>query len=305
MSFRANGKLLLTSEYGVLDGALALALPTHLGQRLEVDPQEDDFWRWESYDADKSCWFSADIAYEDFSILNSTDLSVAVRLTQILAAVKELGGEMPQYGALIQTRLDFPRLWGLGTSSTLISLLAQWAKVDPYLLLEKTFGGSGYDIACATAEMPLIYQNKTANTPRRVEEVLFRPSFSPLLYFVYLGKKQDSREGIRRYRAQMEDGSRHFTTQLSIFTRAMLDPALTLNDFERLIAMHEEIVAETLQLRRAKDWFFSDYWGEVKSLGAWGGDFVLVTSSQSAAITRAYFNNKGFDTVLEWDDLIL
>ena len=36
-SFYAHGKLLITSEYLVLDGAEALALPTVYGQSLEVE----------------------------------------------------------------------------------------------------------------------------------------------------------------------------------------------------------------------------------------------------------------------------
>jgi len=36
-TYRSNGKLLLTGEYVVLDGALSLALPTTLGQRLTVE----------------------------------------------------------------------------------------------------------------------------------------------------------------------------------------------------------------------------------------------------------------------------
>ncbi len=36
-TFRSNGKLLLTAEYLVLDGARAIALPTKLGQSLTVE----------------------------------------------------------------------------------------------------------------------------------------------------------------------------------------------------------------------------------------------------------------------------
>ncbi|MBK8557148.1 MAG: hypothetical protein IPL65_15875 [Lewinellaceae bacterium] len=50
---------------------------------------------------------------------------------------------------------------------------------------------------------------------------------------------------------------------------------------------------------------FSDYWGAVKSLGAWGGDFVLVTSEKDESTTRAYFLDKGFDVFLPWRDMIL
>ena len=34
--FHANGKLLLTGEYAVLDGAKAIGLPTKRGQSLQI-----------------------------------------------------------------------------------------------------------------------------------------------------------------------------------------------------------------------------------------------------------------------------
>ena len=49
--------------------------------------------------------------------------------------------------------------WGLGSSSTLISLLSQWSGVAPEKLLSTSFGGSGYDVACATAKDAIIYAN--------------------------------------------------------------------------------------------------------------------------------------------------
>ena len=36
MKYKSNGKILLTSEYLVLDGAQALALPSKFSQSLEV-----------------------------------------------------------------------------------------------------------------------------------------------------------------------------------------------------------------------------------------------------------------------------
>ena len=39
-TFYSNGKLLLTGEYVVLDGATALAIPTKYGQYLEISASE-------------------------------------------------------------------------------------------------------------------------------------------------------------------------------------------------------------------------------------------------------------------------
>ena len=86
---------------------------------------------------------------------------------------------------IFNTHLDFDPNWGLGSSSTLISLLAQWANVNPYELLKMTMGGSGYDIACATASQPIIY--RLENGSPIVEKADFKPAFADKLYFVYQG----------------------------------------------------------------------------------------------------------------------
>ena len=185
-------------------------------------------------------------------------------------------------------------------------MLAQWAEVDPFELLARTFGGSGYDVACAGADGPILYQLE--NGKPHFEHCEFYPPFHNSLYFIYLGKKQDSREGIRNYR--FTTGDLRFTilpelvAKVSALTKRFL-AAQTLPEFDELIRLHEELVAETIGLPRAKSLFFNDFWGEVKSLGAWGGDFVLATSDRPAEETRRYFNEKGFDVFLTFDDLIL
>ena len=47
--FHANGKLLLTGEYLVLQGAEAIGLPLRMGQTLKVKPiRHEDQLRWKS-----------------------------------------------------------------------------------------------------------------------------------------------------------------------------------------------------------------------------------------------------------------
>ena len=55
--YYANGKLLLTGEYLVLDGALAIALPTKLGQSLTVESNQIQKLVWESQDSKSYPWF--------------------------------------------------------------------------------------------------------------------------------------------------------------------------------------------------------------------------------------------------------
>ena len=65
---------------------------------------------------------------------------------------------------------------------------------------------------------------------------------------------------------------------------------------------HEQIVSNTIQLKPIQKLLFSDYFGQTKSLGAWGGDFILATGNEDSL---KYFNQKGFQTVIKYQDLIL
>lgn len=291
---------MLTGEYFVLDGALALALPCKLGQSLQVQPTTAQI-DWLSYDETGKPWFKARFSTPDCNCLEATDGAIANRLTEILQTIEQLQpGFWKKVGPVeIRTILDFPRKWGLGTSSTLIANLAAWAKVDPYLLLENTFGGSGYDIACAVAGGPIYYQR--LNNLAEAYPVKFDPTFKEQLYFVYLGNKQNSREGIARYRKRPKRSE--WIDEISAISR-QIATVQQLEDFEDLIRQHESIVASTIDLEPVKKRHFSDFWGEVKSLGAWGGDFVLATSSIDALTTSKYFNERGLETVIPYEEMI-
>lgn len=297
--YHAQGKLLLTGEYFVLDGAMALALPTRLGQHFKVESGKAGELSWQSCDADGTCWFNVTLEIPSLKIISAEPSEPAQRLIQVLEQAFLLS-KIPLNslaGCAVTSSLDFSRHWGLGSSSTLISFAAHLAQVNPYDLLAKTFGGSGYDLACALAKGPIIYQNQVA------EPVAFHPAFLDQLYFVYLGKKQNSREGIQRYRALGEK----VKASLAEINQLTLDVTAcdSLEVFESLMLQHEMIVSTRLDLPRAQDLYFPDYWGVVKSLGAWGGDFVLVTSDRDAASTKSYFQEKGFEVILSYAEMIL
>lgn len=298
----ARGKLLLTGEYFVLDGAKALAIPARYGQSLLVRTgDQTDELIWTSKDADDSTWFEAEFSLPDIDIRTATDARTAQTLADILRACQKQQPDFLQAasGWQVSTRVDFPRNWGLGTSSTLIAAVAKWAGVDPYRLLSDTLGGSGYDIACAYAGGPLIYQRTGAAA--LVQEIYWQPLFSEQMYFVHLGRKQDSRKGIARYRDSMS-ANHALIREVSRLTERFIK-AGNLETLDEIITVHETLIGSAIGLPRAKDLYFSDFWGEVKSLGAWGGDFVLATSHRSEADTRAYFAGKGFDTFLSWRDM--
>jgi mevalonate kinase len=301
--FYGHGKLLLSGEYFVLDGALAISLPTRLGQSMSVQTELEDqsHIRWTSLDDLGQIWFEGTFDLKGAPLATS-DEQISNRLSTILSHAILLNPAflVPGYRYSVVSRLEFPRDWGLGSSSTLLYTISKWAGVDPHELLEKSFGGSGYDIATAGATGPIFYRR--APHPD-FGSIPFHPAFINNLYFVYLGRKQNSREGIARYRAQGEPKD-FLIDRISQLSKGLLT-APSLEDFNRLLFEHERTVADYLDLQRSKDLYFTDFWGEVKSLGAWGGDFVLVTSDRPEHLTRSYFNEKGFGVLKTYKELIL
>ena len=148
LTYYSSGKLLITCEYAVIDGACALALPTKLGQSMTVVVTEKSCLHWVAKDMDGKIWFENDFDTIDFNPIYQKD-NLSKRLQQILINVREQNQDFlaGSIGAVIETQLDFSRNWGLGSSSTLINNIAQWANVNPFDLQQKVFGGSGYDLS--------------------------------------------------------------------------------------------------------------------------------------------------------------
>ena len=296
--FYSKGKLLLTGEYVVLDGAKSLAVPTTFGQDLIVEPIQEPELVWGSFTHTGECWFEAVFDLPKLRLKNATFNSnkegsaefIAETLQSILNEARNLNPDFLQSksGFVIKTNLTFPRNWGLGSSSTLINNIASWAKVDPFQLLWNAFSGSGYDIACAQNELPIFYQLKEKQPI--VNQVEFNPSFKDELFFVYLNKKQNSRDGIAQYRTNNQS-IRQEIEEISNLSDEFVKATST-KDLEMVISEHEQIISSIIKLTPIKKELFPDYFGAVKSLGAWGGDFVLVTGNEN---TLAYFKQKGFE----------
>lgn len=298
-AFHSNGKLLLTGEYVVLDGATALAIPTTYGQSLEIETSEQKGIHWESFDERDIVWFKGSFQINDKEIASqdSADL-VRNQLLKILQEAKKMNPAFlkGQTALKVKTRLDFPRNWGLGSSSTLINNIAEWAEVDAFELLAKSFGGSGYDIAAAKNNLPIVYELNNG-TPK-IKKVNLPWDFTKSLFFVHLNQKQDSKDGIARYRKA--EVNKKSLQRISDITNELLKCS-TLSEFEKLMEAHEEIISEIIKLPTIKAMLFSDYPNTIKSLGAWGGDFVLVTGNET---TINYFREKGFETIIPFKEML-
>jgi mevalonate kinase len=297
--FYGKGKLLLTAEYFVMDGSMALALPCKLGQHFSLEnlPSQTQTLHWRSLDMHGQLWYEGRFSTQDFKEQGPATPIGRTLSTWLQAIFKDR--PIPASDVQIETRLEFPRDWGLGSSSTLISCLCQWTGADPYALLDATTGGSGYDVACAQAEGPIFFQRK--GPLRRHHAINYHPEFRHYLYFVHLGSKRNTQDAIKDYRKR-DPLAPELVRRMTGLTQAVAS-AQDLSHFEHIMAEHEHLVAEVLQMPRAKDLHFADYWGEVKSLGAWGGDFVLATSIRDIDLTKAYFAERGFSTVLTFNEL--
>ena len=300
-TFYSNGKLLITGEYLVLDGAKGLALPTKYGQYLKVTSGELGKIQWDSFDSDNSIWFEETFSFNEIINFNVTDkLSERETLIKILheAHLLNTGLLNSSIGFTVSTVLTFPKLWGLGTSSTLINNIAQWFQIDAFELLKNSFGGSGYDIACAQNNSPILYQ--LINGLPMVEKVNFNPNFTDCIYFVYLNKKQSSKTAIDNYYKNQKNLEANLPI-INEITLAVLN-SNSMAEFSTLLNKHEGIMSSILELPVVKEGLFADFDGSIKSLGAWGGDFVMVVSKNNPT---SYFENKGFKTIVPYKDMIL
>lgn len=303
--FHANGKFLLSGEYLVLQGSKALALPLKLGQSLEVktiDIQESMI-HWDAY-TPKGFWFAAIFSKFGFTVHASDDMEKADNLCKIFQEIKSLNPSILQdkNDYFFTTRLEFDSQWGLGSSSTLISLLSQWANVNPYNLLNRTMGGSGYDIACTTASKPITYQLIDAQSV--VEEINFKPAFSDKLYFVYQGHKQSSGKEVKSFKERAKNND--FTSEVLEISKITesLTKVTSFDEFCSLLTRHENIMSRVLDQPPLKAQYI-DFPGVIKSLGAWGGDFFLAATELSEKEVKDYFGKKGLDVVIKYNDIVL
>jgi uncharacterized pyridoxamine 5'-phosphate oxidase family protein len=254
-------------------------------------------------DADKSVWFETEFTFDEIRTAKNFQEEHLIKhtLVEILhqAHLQNPNFLTSETGYIIETEVTFPRNWGLGTSSTLINNIAQWLQIDAFELLRKSFGGSGYDIACASNNFPITYQLDENEKPI-VEVVDFYPKYKENIYFVYLNKKQNSRHAIQNYMNKQQFLTKKTATISEITNRMLLSP--NLETTKDLLVHHEIILSDILELETVKERLFSDFKGTIKSLGAWGGDFVMVLSKENPT---HYFHLKGYETILTYDEMIL
>jgi hypothetical protein len=121
------------------------------------------------------------------------------------------------------------------------------------------------------------------------------------LYFVYLDKKQSSKAAIASYYNNKNEDLSENITKMDLTTQEVLD-AKNLKEFAQALAEHEAEMSNILEMLTVKESLFPDFNGVIKSLGAWGGDFVMAIAIENPS---DYFRQRGFKTIVYYKDMIL
>lgn len=241
----SSGKLLITSEYVVIDGAKALALPTKFGQDLRVKTTDSSTIHWISRIVDNNIWLDITFDLNTLDILESNDHLKAEKLQKTLIAAKELNASFPKSGLMIETNLQFPNNWGLGSSSTLLCNIAKWLKTDAFELHFKVSNGSGYDIAVGMKNEAITY---TVNQQKpSVQPIAYYPTFKDKIFFIHLNQKQTSDQEVSHYNELKKELNLDEIARTFESLTDRIISAESLESFEVLIREHEQLMSHILQ----------------------------------------------------------
>ncbi len=299
LDFHANGKLLITGEYLVLVGAMALALPLRFGQNLQVTETKQRIVDWQSSTATGQ-WFTGKFDADTFQAISVDNVKIADELIRVLSAARKLNPDFltGENGFRVTTRANYPIEWGLGSSSSLCHLIAGWAGVNAHDLHTLISNGSGYDVACAGQSDLIFFQlnnGKPGITPANAGKALYENA-----YFVYLGNKQDTEREVVAFR----ENTNHTKNDVEKVSRlsSLICHAGSYDELLCLVEEHESILSKVLK-REPIAKRFPSFPGTVKSLGAWGGDFAMFVSGNEPAEVIDILHRQGFSEVFKFSDI--
>ena len=298
---KANGKLLLSGEYLVINGAKALAFPICFGQEMNVEFISEPKLIFKSNENNQE-WFNTSFTLPNLEILNTSNNSIAIELKNIILSAQTLNKEFlsTQSGYSININANYPLKFGFGSSSTLISLIARWANVNEYALFKMVSNGSGYDIACATQDAPIFYQ--LVDEIPVITKAKIGNGIKRHCIFAYLGNKQNSKKEVDRYK-QYEKPSQKLIDRISKLTKDICEASNAIKLIESIIE-HEEILSSIINKPILNDHDrFHNFNGPIKSLGAWGGDFAMFVAAEPLYIIRNEIKKLGIKTMFSFDEL--
>lgn len=286
----------------VMYGAQALSFPLHVGQSLHLKPaRQKKLFCWEAFYLNRP-WFRVVFNSSTLEIVETTDRSKAEKLAGYLKTLDTLSSSFRQelFTWDVETQLEFHPSWGLGSSSTLTALLAEWAELNPLDLHLQISSGSGYDVATAIASGPIVYRIK--HDAPQYRHVSFLPAFSDNIFFAWLGRKQNSHESVEHYQSVLDPD--HRTIEFfDAMTEGMLH-AGNRDEFGDYMTRHEARLSELLNLTPVGKTLFNDLDGYVKSLGAWGGDFVMIVTGRDHESLKEYLEKKKIRVLFNFNELV-
>jgi mevalonate kinase len=302
-TYFSNGNLLIAGEYFVLEGAKAFAVPLKYGQEMQVDKltNENNTIHWSVLELSKPL-FSVDFDSEKLDISSQFPNERSLRLQQILRALKSLKPDLfrEKRSYWVRCNIEFNLNWGWGSSSSLMCNLASWAGTDPFKLNRLVSSGSGYDIATSGSQTPVFF--RIVDKKQSIEPATFNPPFKENIVFIYTGRKQNSQDSILRNIASIRK-YRKMVPVISWLSEKM-SCEKNIGEFIGYVAEHEKILSGILNMQRIKEMYFRDFDGELKSLGAWGGDFIMAVSPGSSEYISKYFRMKGIHTMFRFENII-
>jgi mevalonate kinase len=296
-NFFSKAKIILLGEYAVMHGAQAICLPLATGQKMTAIPADHSLIRWTwNYKKEDLADFSLDChSLEVHKILIGNPEWVI----NLLRLIRLQNPGFLKQGFHLHFENYFPAQWGLGSSSATISSLCRYAGINPYLINYELTGGSGADIACTTQTKWFTYQ-KTASAPD-IWKIIQDYPFAENTFFIYSGHKQATASHLKKIKFPEATAS-----SLCKEVNRLVNEFLVADDIsktEAIIKEHENLISETIQ-QPPVGLQFPDFDGQIKSLGAWGGDFFMAISRSGYSTVKKYFQQKGYETVFSWNELV-
>ena len=92
------GKLLITAEYYVVKGALALAIPTKFRQSLDFKYNASNTLKWKSFDKKNDVWLNCEFQLSDFKIIKNKNIHSNTLNAHILCCLHNPAGYLPTIG---------------------------------------------------------------------------------------------------------------------------------------------------------------------------------------------------------------
>ena len=267
------GKIMLCGEYAVLCGALAIAFPTKFRQCMEVEylPGSGNI-HWQSFDFEGFQWLRCSFHPNDDCSTHPLK-NVLQPIVAMLRHVQQYKPDaMPaDKDITFRVKASFRKEWGLGSSSALIANIARWSGLDPWELMQLSFPGSGYDVAVAFHGKSMVY--RIENEQRNIRFLDYVPEWLNSFRVVFTGKKVNSRDSVNENKAMFHKLEPH-VEELDRIALGLL-AVESCEEACELLQRYEAILARELEMEPGAH-LFPGYSGTIKSLGAWGGDAILV-----------------------------